>query len=62
MAKTSVGPDSATNQWFFNLADNSWNLDFQNGGFTVFGRVIDESLVAYENASWAEGGGRFDCS
>ncbi len=55
MAKTSVGPDSATNQWFFNLADNSWNLDFQNGGFTVFGRVIDESLVAYENASWAEG-------
>ncbi len=35
------GPDSATNQWFFSLADNSDNLDNQNGGFTVFARVID---------------------
>ena len=34
------GPDSATNQWFFNLGDNSANLDNQNGGFTVFGRVL----------------------
>lgn len=35
------GPDSATSQWFINLADNSSNLDYQNGGFTVFGRVVD---------------------
>ena len=34
------GPDSATNQFFFNLVDNSANLDTQNGGFTVFGGVV----------------------
>ncbi len=34
------GPDSATNQFFFNLANNSANLDNQNGGFTVFGGVV----------------------
>lgn len=41
MAKLPDNPDSATNEWFFNLADNSGNLDAQNGGFTVFGRVLD---------------------
>ncbi|MBV1876830.1 MAG: peptidylprolyl isomerase [Pseudomonadales bacterium] len=40
MAKMAGDPDSATNQWFINLADNSDNLDFQNGGFTVFAAVI----------------------
>jgi cyclophilin family peptidyl-prolyl cis-trans isomerase len=40
MAKTSLGPDTATCEWFFNLADNSTNLDNQNGGFTVFGQVV----------------------
>ena len=39
MAKGS-NPNSATNQWFFNLNDNSANLDLQNSGFTVFGQVI----------------------
>lgn len=39
MAKTSQ-PDSATNQWFFNLADNSANLDVSNEGFTVFGEIV----------------------
>lgn len=41
MAKLGGDPDSATNQWFINLADNAANLDNQNGGFTVFGNVIE---------------------
>jgi cyclophilin family peptidyl-prolyl cis-trans isomerase len=39
MAKMGGNPDSAENAFFFNLADNSTNLDYQDGGFTVFGRV-----------------------
>ncbi len=39
MAKLSGDPNSATSQWFINLADNAENLDGQNGGFTVFGQV-----------------------
>lgn len=41
MAKTS-DPNSATSQFFFNLANNSAALDNTNnsGGFTVFGHVI----------------------
>ncbi len=41
MAKLGGNPDSATSQFFVNLADNSANLDNQNGGFTVFARVIE---------------------
>ncbi len=41
MAKLEDDPDSATNQFFFNLGDNSANLDSQNGGFTVFAHVTD---------------------
>ena len=44
MAKLGNDPNSATNQWFFNLADNSPNLDSQNGGFTVFGQVVEQSM------------------
>ncbi len=40
MAKLGNDPNSATSQWFWSLADNSANLDAQNGGFTVFGRVL----------------------
>jgi cyclophilin family peptidyl-prolyl cis-trans isomerase len=48
MAKTAAGPDSATNQWFVNLADNSANLDNQNGGFTVFARVIGDGMTVMD--------------
>lgn len=41
MAKVGGNPDSATSQFFVNLADNSANLDNQNGGFTVFATVVE---------------------
>ena len=44
MAKLSSNPDSATSEWFINLTNNSTNLDYQNGGFTVFGRVIGNGM------------------
>jgi peptidyl-prolyl cis-trans isomerase A (cyclophilin A) len=39
MAKFPTDPNSATSQWFVNLADNT-NLNTDNGGFTVFARVL----------------------
>ena len=47
MAKIGNDPDSATNQWFFNLADNSSNLDNQNEGFTVFGKTKTETDLLF---------------
>jgi uncharacterized protein (TIGR03437 family) len=46
MAKLGNDPNSATNQWFFNLANNGSNLDVTNGGFTVFGRIANQAGLA----------------
>jgi len=49
MAKTDGMPNSATSQWFINLANNGGppaNLDTQNGGFTVFGHVTGVGMIA----------------
>lgn len=48
MAKRDGDPNSATSQWFINLADNSGNLDGQNGGFTVFGRVVGDGMAVVD--------------
>ena len=50
MAKVGNDPNSATDQWFFNLADNSQNLNNQNGGFTVFGYITDSYGLAVMDA------------
>ena len=44
MAKAGYSPNSATSQWFVSLGANSDNLDNQNGGFTVFGRLTRSTL------------------
>jgi peptidyl-prolyl cis-trans isomerase A (cyclophilin A) len=44
MAKITGDPNSATSEFFYNLEDNSSNLDNQNGGFTVFGQVINDTM------------------
>ena len=51
----SSGPDSGTNQWFFNLTDNngangSVNLDTaaDGGPFTVFGRVVESDMTTVD--------------
>ena len=44
MAKLPDKPNSATSEWFINLADNSANLNKQNDGFTVFGQVIGNGM------------------
>lgn len=44
MAKLGTDANSATSQWFINLADNGTNLDAQNGGFAVFGSVINGGM------------------
>lgn len=51
MARLPGDPNSATNQWFFNELDsNAANLDIQDGGFTVFGRIINSAGLATMDA------------
>ena len=44
MAKFGGDANSATSQWFVSLGANTDNLDFQNGGFTVFARMTKSTL------------------
>ena len=55
MAKVGNEPNSATNQFFFNLNNNSTNLDNQNGGFTVFGKVVGPADLQVLNNLVAQG-------
>ena len=48
MAKTDGNPNSATSQWFINLADNGSVFDSFNGGYTVFGEVTGSSLAVID--------------
>ncbi len=48
MARLGGKPDSATSEWFVNLANNS-GLDTVDGGFTVFGRVSAPSMAVVDS-------------
>ena len=50
MANPEDEPNGATNQWFFNLGDNSADLDNQNGGSTVFCEVLSATDLAVIDA------------
>lgn len=50
-AKLGGLPDSATNQWFFNTADNTSILGpGNNGGFSVFGEVVSSADLSTVDA------------
>ena len=51
MAKSAGNADSATSQFFVSLGDNRSNLDYQNGGFTVFGRVAGNGMAVADAIS-----------
>jgi cyclophilin family peptidyl-prolyl cis-trans isomerase len=57
MARPGVGdPNSATSQWFINFDNNSSFLDDSNGGYTVFGEVVDMTIVdAVAALPWVDG-------
>jgi cyclophilin family peptidyl-prolyl cis-trans isomerase len=51
LAKTSGGPSTGTNQWFFNVSDNKF-LDLpSNNSFTVFGGVIGNGMSIVDSIS-----------
>ena len=44
MTQSASSPYLASNEYFFNLADNSATLDFKNGGVAVFGKVAGDGM------------------
>ena len=51
MAKLGGDPNSATSQFFVNINNNAANLDAQNGGFTVFGRIPEAGMIVVDRIS-----------
>ena len=51
MAKVAHNTAAASGEWFINLNDNRTNLDNQNGGFTVFGQIIDDGMILADEIS-----------
>jgi uncharacterized protein (TIGR03437 family) len=53
MAKASGQPNSATDEWYFNVQNNGGSpnyLDLENGGYTVFGQITDSESLAVMDA------------
>lgn len=50
MAKLDGFPNSATNQFYFNL-DNNTSLNTDNGGFAVFGKVLGSGMSVIDTMS-----------
>ena len=44
-------PDSATSQWFYNVADNSATLDAKASSGTVFGRVVGGGMTVVDKVA-----------
>ena len=49
MAKQNDNPDSATSQWYVNIGDNSSTRDNQNGGYTVFGKILGDGMTVIDD-------------